>query len=381
MDEIDISSYPEDLQLEILTSHPEASFLCTEAVQMAAFKQNPESLDRLSEVSTTVGLMAIQHDPKLIARFDWDVPLQWQQEAIKHDIWNIWHISRPSPVVTTMLLETLAGVALSGNEKANDEIKLKAVQADWRAIRYIRAPTAPMRRAAVEQDVHAIEWMADRCITGAIQVSAARSPWAVVHMLNEREIRFSKKVTKIAKKTLFDAITVSSIDKDVRAYRMAYMRLADDAEVFSILGDQHFGQVFEVSDFSIFRPADAVMKLLMQRRGFRRYFSDAKPGWKMSEDLQAWVAAQRCGDAYAYLYLTDPCSRAKTAFLESVAGVDQMGSDSPSESVCFKAIKHTPLDMIHTVYASIPVNTSDRVKAAYLNRLAKVSRRLGTLPP
>ena len=153
-----------------------------------------------------------------------------------------------------------------------------------------------------------------------MQLLVADAPDLVCLMLDSLKIPFSPKVKRLAKKTLLSNIKSAPHEMMVRKYSKALVLISSNAEVLDMLRNPLFSPQPQTRDFAL-QPSDQVSKLMMMRDGFKAYFSHAIPDWKMSDELQAWVAQQQWHGEYGYDSLPEPCSRAKFAFVGAVAGI------------------------------------------------------------
>ena len=376
---IDLSSLPENIQHDILLLEPNVMFRCSPDVQEEAVTQDPQSFLQLDKPTLAAGLIAVGKDPALYRKFLRDFPDcddYIKLKAVEAHPWNIESINNPSQEIVSRYLEKIAGEMFSDNPDNPASVILKALESDGAAIRFIENPTREMKLTALRWYPGSIQWMTD--LDEEMQLLVADAPDLVCLMLDSLKITFSPKVKRLAKKTLLSNIKSAPHEMMVRKYSKALVLISSNAELLDMLRNPLFSPQLQTRDFAL-QPSDQVSKLMMMRDGFKAYFSHAIPDWKMSDELQAWVAQQQWHGEYGYDSLPEPCSRAKFAFAGAVAGIKFSGIAPPTKQVCLKAIDRCPLGGIHKVFECIPAPDKN-VKIRYIERVAGAKRGSVDIP-
>jgi hypothetical protein len=361
----DLTSIPDDLQFEIICKS-DGLFLCSEAVQDRVIGENPAFLDRIENPHTTKKLLiAIRNNPSFLTEFP-EPPLPWQKAVVDVDIRNIWYINTPAPVFKTAFLEHLAGVPRSNSEDTTDDIKLRAVENDWRAIRFIDDPDDNMQWIALKQSWEAIKYIDEPSVSQ--QLLACRSAEAVSYLNNYFALSDDVEVTTQAKKSLLDALkrgTPSEMDSN---YRRLFLDMANGEEILESLSTGGSEPAFEPSDFN-FMPNDLIKIKVVHRLGLRKYFAQAPAAWLTSPGFRELLAGHKDGNLYGYSYLGKTNDYEKGEFIRLLAGGSVSNNPLDDEQACERSIRQSDITIIHTAFSCL-LSPSDAVCKAYLAVLA-----------
>lgn len=363
---VDITSIPEDLQFEIICDS-DGCFICSAAVQDRVIDENPAWLDRIDCPHTTAKFIAaIRNNPSHLKNFI-GPPLPWQEAVLDADMSNIWHICAPEPTLVIAFLEHLAGVPRSNAVETTDEVKRLALAKDWRAIHYIEDPDDAMKAMALEQSWEAIKFIDEPSISD--QLLACRSAEGARHLDFEGLLSDDQAVTTLAKKTLFDALTLGAPSERDSGYRNTFLDLATEEEILGILSGDGTEPAFEPSDFS-YLPSDKTKIKVIQRIGLRKAFGEGSKKWLSGLFFfRKWLAGYRDGRLYGYSYLDDTETEEKAEFIKLLAGDSTSKNPLVDEKICKRAIRQSDISIIHAAFACIP-DPSDDVCKVYLYVLA-----------
>ena len=376
---IDVSRLPKNIQHAMLLLQPNAMFWCSPDVQEEAVTQNPLCYFQFENPTLIAGLIAVGNDPDIFQKFLDDFPdcdEDIQVKAVEARPWNIEHINKPCQKALYRFFEIMGNETFSDDLANEYKVLMQAIEMDTEVIRFIEKPTREMMLAAINENPESIRWLTDP--DEEMQLAATVSPDAVCWMTNNKNINFTPKVKRLARKTLLLNISHISPNERENGYRRALFSISTDAELLDMLRNPLFALQPETLDFES-QPSDEILKLLMLRQGIKTYFSQAQPGWIYSEELQAWMAQQRWGSEFGYDYIPDPCRRAKFAYVGAVAEIKLSGSTPPTEKACLKAIDRCRLGYIHKVFECIP-KPGKNVKIRYIERVAGTKCGNGSNP-
>lgn len=362
----DLTSIPDDIQFEIICNS-DGLFLCSEAVQDRVIGENPAFLDRIENPHTTKKfLTAIRNNPSFLTEFH-EPPLPWQEAVVAVNIRNIWYINTPAPVFKTAFLEHLAGVPRSNAEDTTDDIKRRAVEKDWRAIRFIDEPDDNMQWIALRQSWEAIKYIDEPSISQ--QLLACRSAEAVSYLNDYFILSDDDGVTTQAKKSLLDALTRGPVSEMDSNYRRLFLDMATGEEILDSLSSSGKEPAFEPSDFNLL-PSDHIKIKVVQRLGLRKYLAQAPAAWSTSPGFRGLLAGHKDGSIYGYSYLGKTNDYEKAEFIKLLAGGSFSNNPLDDEETCERAIRQSDITIIHTAFACLP-NPSDAVCRSYLAVLAE----------
>jgi hypothetical protein len=371
----DLTSLSDDLQFEIICKS-DGLFLCSETAQDRVIGENPAFLERIENPHTTKKfLTAIRNNPSFLTEFH-EPPLPWQEAVIAVNIRNIWYINTPAPVFKTAFLEHLAGVPRSNADDTTDDIKRRAVEKDWRAIRFVDEPDDDMQWIALKQSWEAIKYIDEPSISQ--QLLACRSAEAVSYLNDYFMLSDDDEVTTQAKKSLLDALTRGPVSEMDSHYRRLFLDIATGEEILESLSSSGREPAFEPNDFN-FIPSDLVMIKVVRRLGLRKYLAQAPAAWSTSPGFRGLLAGHKDGSLYGYSYLGKTNDYEKVEFIKCLAGGSVSNSPLDDEATCERAIRQSDISIIHTAFACVP-SPSDEICRAYLAMLA-VERGWSSINP
>lgn len=371
----DLTAIPDDIQFEIICKS-DGLFLCSEAVQDRVIGENPAFLDRIENPHTTKKfLTAIRNNPSFLTEFH-EPPLPWQEAVVAVNIRNIWYINTPAPVFKTAFLEHLAGVPRSNAEDTTDDIKRRAVENDWRAIRFIDEHDDNMQWIALQQSWEAIKYIDEPSVSQ--QLLACRSAEAVSYLNDYFILSDDEEVIALAKKSLLDALTRGPVSEMDSNYRRLFLDMATGEEILESLSSSGKEPAFEPSDFN-FIPSDLIKIKVAQRLGLRKYLAQAPAAWSTSPGFRGLLAGYKDGGVYGYSYLGKTDDYEKAEFIKLLAGGSVSNNPLDDEATCERAIRQSDISIIHTAFACVP-SPSDEICWAYLAMLA-VERGRSSINP
>ena len=371
----DLTSIPDDLQFEIICKS-DGIFLCSADVQDRVIGENPTFLDRIENPHTTAKfLKAIRNNPSFLEAFH-EPPLPWQEAVVDENIRNIWYINAPAPVFKTAFLEHLAGVPPSNAEDTTADIKRRAVEKDWRAIRFIDDPDDELQWIALKQSWEAIKYIDEP--SDSQQLLACRSAEAVSYLHDCLSLSDDEEVTAVAKKSLLDALTRGTPSEMDSPYRRLFLDMANGEEILESLSNGGTEPAFEPSDFN-FMPSDLIMIKVVQRLGLRKYRAQAPGAWSTSEGFRGLLAGHKDGNLYGYSCLGEANDYEKGEFIKLLAGGSKSSDPLNDEEACEKAIRQSDTSIIHAAFACVP-SPSDAICRVYLEILA-VERGWSSISP
>lgn len=369
---IDITHLHEEDQLNTIINSTGNKYYCASAVQIAAVKQNPAFLCSIENPDHQTQLEAVRLNPNSI----WWIKNpdeEMQIIAVTAKASSIGHFQPASQKVVTRYFEVIAGLPLSNSEYPSDNLKLKAIQTDYRALRYTQNATLEMQMIALSKRANAIVWI--DAPTEEMLILAADSLEGVGCLDFDKHL-FSEAVKTRAKQTLERAFNNDEPGCDVWKFRQLYLSLASEVEIIHLMNYSHFGYSVSIDDFP-FEPCDTIKKRLIERDEIAEYVANIPLDWSMSEELQGWVAADWWDDGFGISFIENPCSKAKYEFLKLVSKVGKTTCPQPSAKLCFAALKKCRIDVIHKVLECIDYKNT-RMQTVLLERLAGVpySRRM-----
>ena len=299
-----------------------------------------------------------------------------RKQSLNENIRNIWYINAPAPVFKTAFLEHLAGVPPSNAEDTTADIKRRAVEKDWRAIRFIDDPDEEIQSIALKQSWEAIKYIDEP--SDSQQLLACRSAEAVSYLNDHFILSDNQKVTTLAKKSLLDALTrgtPSEMDSD---YRRQFLDMANGEEILESLSNGATEPAFEPHDFN-FTPNDLIKIKVVQRLGLRKYFAQGPWAWSTSRGFRGFLAGHKDGSLYGYSCLVEANDSEKGEFIKLLAGGSKSSNPLNDEETCEKAIRQSDTSIIHAAFACVPF-PSDAIFRVYLEILA-VERGWSSISP
>ena len=121
----------------------------------------------------------------------------------------------------------------SNSEDTTDDIKRRAVENNWRAIRFINDPDENMQWIALKQSWEAIKYIDEP--SSSQQLLACRSAEAVSYLNDYFILSDDEAVTAQAKKSLLDALTRGIQSEMDSNYRRLFLDMATGDEILESL--------------------------------------------------------------------------------------------------------------------------------------------------
>ena len=156
----------------------------SEVVQLAAVKENGDTIRFIDNPSEKVQIAAVKQDGEAIQFID-NPSEEVQLAAVKKNGWAIYYIENPSEEVQLAAV-TERGEVIKYIENPSEEVQLAAVKENGWAIKYIENPLEDVQLAAVKENGWAIENIANP--SEEVQLAAVKQTgWAIRHIENPSE--------------------------------------------------------------------------------------------------------------------------------------------------------------------------------------------------
>lgn len=275
----EIKHHSEEAQLEILSINPATAIDCSEALQCAAVRKDPNAIQRIFEPCEAAKLIAVKQMPMLITSLK-DPSERLQITALEHDPWILLMIDAPTPRAITTALEKIAGVPFTGRKNLAESTKLKAIQAEWRLLEYIKDADEKLQMCALQQNVSALE-LIDSPSEEMMKIGA-QSLWGASYMILSCNHHFnlSSAVKGLAAKTLLKAFLSGQIMPFDEEYRHAYLSVASESEILDFLHDSNLGAHVAICDFQT-EPTDRIKEFFIEQFGLDYYLAEAPDDWSL----------------------------------------------------------------------------------------------------